>query len=81
MAKPFPKEAEAKECLGIVRMLEVLKDLNPEADFCLLNGDILTMGIHPWEIKCPEGYHITDKNVLTNGDEKTCGCYDAFQII
>lgn len=82
MAKPFPKEAIPKECLGIVRMLETLEHLNPRAQFTMVGHDeILTKGIHPWEIKCPEGYRITDENVLTNGDEQTCGIYDAFQLV
>lgn len=80
--KPYPKEVESRKCLGMVRMLEVLKKLNPTGRFSTLGeNDILVVGLYPWEIKCPKGYSITEENLLTNKNKPGSGWYDAFQLV
>ena len=70
------------ENMGIERMVQVLKKLNPSGKFSVLDWNTISVErINCEEMKCPEGYYLSEKNGITNKHNTRTGIYTSFQLV
>lgn len=73
------------ENLGIKKLTEELRRLNPEIDICFESevypGIIIARCADCANLTFPEGYYISGKNGLTNKHNTTSGMYESFELM
>ncbi len=74
-------ELKKVENMGIRRMVEELRKLNPTGKFEVIDDFVIQIsGIEANELKLPEGYECTEKNGITNKHHTASGMYEMFPI-
>lgn len=73
------------ENMGIQKLTEELKRLNPGTDVCfkvdIYPAIIIVRCSDCAKLTLPEGYYLSDKNGLTNKHNTISGMYESFELM